>query len=116
MTKKKPMYSNNYSNININGLIEDLRRLPPVNRARRTHTKRHVIEQLREHLLDALLTRGYTYTELVDWLRERGITLHVYTLRKYLGSLSEQRNRAERAPAPASPRVPPTPRANRLRR
>lgn len=92
MTKRRYKEKDNYGNIDISELAEDINHWPPRVRPKRTDTKRHVIEQLREPLLDALLTRGYSYAQLVTLLKQRGLTIHISTLRKYLGPLSQQRN------------------------
>ncbi|NJN48150.1 MAG: hypothetical protein HC808_18595 [Candidatus Competibacteraceae bacterium] len=88
---KTKQASGDLQSIDINELANEINALTTEDRPKRTNTKRHIIEQLRQPMLDALLNRGCTYAQLVELLQKRGIKIHLITLRKYLGSLSEHR-------------------------
>ncbi|MFZ1643468.1 MAG: hypothetical protein WAV07_18970 [Candidatus Contendobacter sp.] len=95
----------------------------------RTDTKRYLIEQLREPLRAILIERGYSLPELVALLHRCGITIHLSTLKRHLGSMGPTRaaNRhglagdsaspadpaAYPAPTPTAPAAPMVPLENR---
>lgn len=80
----------------------------------RANTKRYLIEQLREPLLDAMVSRHQSLETLAELLGRWGIAIRPETLRRYLGPITEHRRRAaspaDKPPAdkPARDDPPPT--------
>lgn len=70
---------------------------------RRTDTQRHLIEQLREPLLQAVTQQGYSLQKLADLLREEGVTIHPSTLRRYLGPMGVSPAKRRQPPSPGDP-------------
>lgn len=64
---------------------------------RRTDTKRHLIEALREPLREAIRQRGCSLSDLVALLRESGLTVHLSTLKRHLGPVGDDREVYRRA-------------------
>ena len=85
--------------VDVTALSHALTDLPAVPPTARPHTRRSLIEQLREPLLDALVNRHYSFAALAKVLGQRGIDIRPDTLRRYLGPV---------APKSVSPRgIPP---------
>lgn len=70
---------------------------------RRTDTKRHLIEALREPLREAIRQRGCSLSDLVALLRESGLTVHLSTLKRHLGPVGDDREFYRRARAKSPP-------------
>ncbi len=75
---------------------------------RRTDTKRHLIEALREPLREAIRQRGCSLSDLVALLRESGLTVHLSTLKRYLGPVGDDRAVYRRARSKNPPPGRPT--------
>ena len=76
---------------------------PSEKRLRRTDTKGHLIETLREPLRDAIRQRGCSLSDLVALLRESGLTVHPSTLKRHLGPVGDDREAYRRARATSPP-------------
>lgn len=81
---------------------------PAEQRRRRTDTKGHLIEALREPLRDAIRQRGCSLPDLVALLRESGLTVHLSTLKRHLGPVGDDRAVYRRARARRPPPGRPT--------
>ena len=75
-------------------LAQELATLPPVERMPRKNTKRYLIEQLREPLVDALVNRHYSFIALAEVLGQRGIHIHPVTLSHYLSPIDRSARQA----------------------
>jgi hypothetical protein len=67
---------------------------PRAPRAPRTDTKRHLIERLREPLIDAMVSRHQSPATLAELLGRWGIAIRPETLRRYLGPITKHRRPA----------------------
>lgn len=59
--------------------------------AARTDTKRYLIERLRGPLLLALVQRGCSFASIAESFARAGVSVHVSTLRRYLGPVGTRR-------------------------
>lgn len=87
--------------VDVDALSRELAALPAVPPAARVHTKRDLIEQLREPLREARVDRHYSFTALAEVLRQWGIDIRPDTLRRYLGSVDPNRVVSPRRIPPA---------------
>ena len=79
--------------LDLAALAQELATLPPAERTPRTNTKRYLIEQLREPLVDALVNRHYSFIALAEILGQRGIHIHPVTLSHYLSPIDRSARR-----------------------
>ncbi len=74
-------------------LARELATLPPARLTPRKSSKRDLIEQLREPLVEALVERHYSFAALAEVLGQRGLDIHPTTLRHYLGPIDRSARR-----------------------
>lgn len=95
---KKPM---DYTR-EVQRLTQVLSNLPETPaKPRRTHTKRYLVEGLRETLVQLIATRGYSIQQLATLLKQHGVEIHPITLGCYLGDVSRYRQAYRQAREPA---------------
>ncbi len=90
-SKRKP--KSRAVDVNLAVLARELAALPPARLTPRKSSKRELIEQLREPLVDALVDRHYSFAALAEVLGQRGIDIHPTTLRHYLGPIDRSARR-----------------------
>ena len=86
--------------LDLAALTQELATLPPAERIPRKNTKRSLIAQLREPLVDALVNRHYSFAALAEVLGQRGIDIRPDTLRRYLGPVTSKQRVSPRGIPP----------------
>ena len=87
--------------VDVTALSRELAALPAVPPTARPRTKRDLIEQLREPLIEALVDRHYSFAALAEVLSQWGIDIRPDTLRRYLGPVDPNRRVSPRRVPPA---------------
>ena len=84
----RPSSTASARSVDVAALSRALADLPMVPLTARPHTRRSLIAQLREPLVDALVNRHYSFAALAEVLGQRGIDIRPDTLRRYLGPVA----------------------------
>ena len=105
----EPKPGNPAAAVDLAAIEHELAGLPECAPAPRANTKRHLIERLREPLLDALVNRHQSPATLAELLGRWGIAIRPATLRRYLGPITQHPRRAATAtdqPPTGEPKAP----------